>query len=291
MAMFNKCFPALRVCLAVLVSMCVAWVPVRAQIVDSFKGDTIKFDSDSVRRAFDEGPYFGLYKDNYFIFGPPIGQRIQKDNTNIKFQISFAQRLTRSTLPGGTYLFLFYTQKCFWNVLQKSMPMTDLNFNPGIGLTKPLFVRNRFVGKVTLTAEHESNGRDGVASRSWNKLSLGWNIMIDPQVMVHAKFWLPIIDGGENRDILDYCGIYQMGASFTTINQRLGLAVTLVKRRGWKLNYNTILELNYRIFKRDNQYLFMQYYNGYGEGLLAFKEFHSQLRVGIVIKPKLFSDY
>ncbi len=291
MAMFNKCFPALRVCLAVLVSMCVAWVPVRAQIVDSFKGDTIKFDSDSVRRAFDEGPYFGLYKDNYFIFGPPIGQRIQKDNTNIKFQISFAQRLTRSTLPGGTYLFLFYTQKCFWNVLQKSMPMTDLNFNPGIGLTKPLFVRNRFVGKVTLTAEHESNGRDGVASRSWNKLSLGGNIMIDPQVMVHAKFWLPIIDGGENRDILDYCGIYQMGASFTTINQRLGLAVTLVKRRGWKLNYNTILELNYRIFKRDNQYLFMQYYNGYGEGLLAFKEFHSQLRVGIVIKPKLFSDY
>ena len=291
MAMFNKCVPALRVCLAVLVSMCVAWVPGSAQIVDSFKGDTIKFDSDSVRRAFDEGPYFGLYKDNYFIFGPPIGQRIQKDNTNIKFQISFAQRLTRSTLPGGTYLFLFYTQKCFWNVLQKSMPMTDLNFNPGIGLTKPLFVRNRYVGKVTLTAEHESNGRDGVASRSWNKLSLGGNIVIDPQMMVHAKFWLPIIDGGENRDILDYCGIYQMGASFTTLNQRLGLAVTLVKRRGWKLNYNTILELNYRIFKRDNQYLFMQYYNGYGEGLLAFKEFHSQLRVGIVIKPRLFSDY
>lgn len=291
MAMFSKCVPALRVCLAVLVSMCVAWVPGRAQIVDSFKGDTIKFDSDSVRRAFDEGPYFGLYKDNYFIFGPPIGQRIQKDNTNIKFQISFAQRLTRSTLPGGTYLFLFYTQKCFWNVLQKSMPMTDLNFNPGIGLTKPLFVRNRYVGKVTLTAEHESNGRDGVASRSWNKLSLGGNIVIDPQVNVHAKFWLPIIDGGENRDILDYCGIYQMGASFTTLNQRLGLAVTLVKRRGWKLNYNTILELNYRIFKRDNQYLFMQYYNGYGEGLLAFKEFHSQLRVGIVIKPRLFSDY
>ncbi|MDE5749684.1 MAG: phospholipase A [Duncaniella sp.] len=289
--MFNKCVPALRVCLAVLVSMCVAWVPGSAQIVDSFKGDTIKFDSDSVRRAFDEGPYFGLYKDNYFIFGPPIGQRIQKDNTNIKFQISFAQRLTRSTLPGGTYLFLFYTQKCFWNVLQKSMPMTDLNFNPGIGLTKPLFVRNRYVGKVTLTAEHESNGRDGVASRSWNKLSLGGNIVIDPQMMVHAKFWLPIIDGGENRDILDYCGIYQMGASFTTLNQRLGLAVTLVKRRGWKLNYNTILELNYRIFKRDNQYLFMQYYNGYGEGLLAFKEFHSQLRVGIVIKPRLFSDY
>ncbi|MDE6391354.1 MAG: phospholipase A, partial [Duncaniella sp.] len=148
-------------------------VPAQAQIIDSYRGDTIKIDSDSVRRAFDEGPYFGLYKDNYFIFGPPIGPRIAKDNTNIKFQISIAQRLTRSTLPGGTYLFLFYTQKCFWNVLEKSMPMTDLNFNPGIGLTKPLFVRGRFVGKVNLIAEHESNGRDGTASRSWNRISLG----------------------------------------------------------------------------------------------------------------------
>ena len=47
----------------------------------------------------------------------------------------------------------------------------------------------------------------------------------------------------------------------------------------------------YRIFKRDNQFIFLQYYNGYGEGLLAFKEYHNQLRVGIVIKPKFFSEY
>ena len=107
-------------------------------------------NSDSIRRAFDSGPYFGLYKDNYFIFGCPVGQHISKTNTNIKFQISIAQRLTKSTLPLGTYLFLFYSQKCFWNVLENSMPMTDLNFNPGIGLTKPLFVRNRFVCKVNL---------------------------------------------------------------------------------------------------------------------------------------------
>lgn len=82
-----------------------------------------------------------------------------------------------------------------------------------------------------------------------------------------------------------------MGSSFRLPNNRFGISVTLVKRKGWKLNYNTMLELNYRIFKRDNQYLFMQYYNGYGEGLLAYKEFHSSLRVGIVIKPTLFSEY
>ena len=260
----------------------------QAQIVTTGNDD---INNDSIRRAFDDGPYFGLYKDNYFIFGCPVGQRITRENSNIKFQLSISQRLTRSTLPFGTYLYLFYTQKCFWNILENSMPMTDLNFNPGIGLTKPLFVKGRYVGKVSLIAEHESNGRDAAASRSWNRISLGGSFMIDPQLLVHAKAWIPIIDGSENRDILDYCGIYQVGTAMTSPNGRWGLAVNLVKRKGWKLNYNTTVEFNYRVFPRDNQYLFVQYYNGYGEGLLAYKEFHSTIRVGFVIKPKLFSDY
>ena len=259
-----------------------------AQIVN-ISNDEI--DTDSVRRAFDDGPYFGLYKDNYFIIGCPLGPKITKHNSNIKFQISVAQRLTKSTLPFGTFLFLFYSQKCFWNIFENSMPMTDLNFNPGIGLTKPLFVKGRFVGKINLVVEHESNGRDGSASRSWNRISLGGSIMIDPQIVVHGKAWIPIIDGAENKDILDYCGIYQMGTSFTSQNGRFGFAINLVKRKGWKLNYNTTLEFNYRIFKRDNQFLFLQYYSGYGEGLLAYKEYHSMVRVGLVIKPRLFSDY
>ena len=131
----------------------------------------------------------------------------------------------------------------------------------------------------------------GCSHGSWNKLSLAANIIIDPTLTVHGKVWIPIIDGGQNKDILDYCGIYQIGTSFTSLNRRFGLSVLLTKRRGWNLNYNTTVELSYRIFPRDNQFLFMQYYNGYGEGLLAFKEFHSMLRVGICIKPRLFTEY
>lgn len=259
-----------------------------AQIVtDSLE----RVDTDSVRRAFDRGPYFGLYKDNYFIFGTSVNHTPTKTNTDIKFQISIQQRLTRSTLPFGTDLYLFYSQKCWWNVLENSMPMVDLNFNPGIGLAKPLFVKNRYVGKVTLMAEHESNGRDGLASRSWNKISLAASIMIDPQVTVHGKVWIPIVDGQNNRDILDYSGIYQVGTEFTSRNRRFTASVVLVKRRGWKLNYNTIIELGYRIFRRDNQFLFLQFYNGYGECMLDYNQFRSRVRVGIVIKPRLFSEY
>ena len=246
---------------------------------------------DSVTRDFSNQPYFGIYKDNYFIFGPSVGPKATKQNTNVKFQISIAQRLTRSTLPWGTYLYLFYTQKCFWNILENSMPMTDLNFNPGIGITKPLFVKNRYIGKMTLMVEHESNGRDSIWSRSWNKVSLSANIMLSRNLMVHGKLWIPIVDGMNNQDILKYSGIFQTGFQAITNNRRFNFGVTLVKRQGWNLNFNTIVDVSFRILKSDNQFLYLQYYNGYGEGLLDYKQFHSQLRLGLLIKPKLFSEF
>ncbi len=271
--------------------LCVSTLSATGQITKGILHESL--DADSIRYEIEHGSYFSLYKDNYFIAGTAIGGEGKPSNTNsdVKFQISIAQRLTKSTLPFGTYLYLFYSQKCLWNVFENSMPMRDLNFNPGIGLAKHLFVKNRYIGKVTFLVEHESNGRDGIESRSWNKISLAGNIFIDPHIMVHGKIWIPIVDGQNNQDILDYSGIYQTGITMTSLNNRFGFALTLVKRRGWKPNYNSIWELNYRLFKNDNQFLFLQYYNGYGECLLDYNRFHSRLRIGLVIKPKFFSEF
>ena len=146
------------------------------------------FNADSIREQFDNGPYFTLFRDNYFILGTTIGQRPTRTNSDVKFQISIAQRLTKSTLPFNTYLFLTYSQKCMWNVFEESLPMRDFNFNPGIGLAKLLIVKDKLIGKAMLMVEHESNGRDGEASRSWNKISFAANIYIDPQFMIHGKY-------------------------------------------------------------------------------------------------------
>lgn len=273
-----------------VILLCICTVgDARGQIV-SLGNETV--NTDSLRRAFaDTHYYFGLYKDNYFIFGPSISHRPTSENTNVKFQISIAQKLTKSTLPWGTYLYLFYSQKLFWNVLQNSMPMTDLNFNPGIGLTKPLFIKDRFIGKVTVMLEHESNGRDAEASRSWERLTFAGSIMVDPNFVVYGKFWIPFIDGVNNKDILKYCGIFQVGWSMYSSNRKWSSSVTLVKRTDGIFNYNFIVECAYRFSTKSNQYLFAQLYSGYGEGLLDYKQYHNQLRVGIVIKPTLFSDF
>lgn len=246
---------------------------------------------DSLRNEFNNSPYFTLYKDNYFTVGTTVGHKPTRRNSDVKFQISIAQRLTKATLPWNTFLFLMYTQKTFWNVFEKSMPMRDMNFNPGIGLSKPFFGKGRYLGKLTLLVEHESNGRDGKASRSWNRISFSGSTIVDEWLMVHAKLWIPIIDGENNRDILNYCGIAQGGIAVTTPNKNLGWALTMVKRKGWNLNFNTIFEFNWRLSSKENQYFFVQYYNGYGESLLDYNVFHSRIRAGIVIKPKFFSEF
>lgn len=277
-----------RILLLIILAV-TALPPLRAQLVPAENQTNYV---DSLRREFDNGPYFGLYKDNYFTVGTTVGvQKPSRTNSDVKFQISIAQKLTRSVLPWHTYIFLMYTQKTFWNVFEKSLPMHDLNFNPGIGWSKPFFNKDRYVGKLTLLLEHESNGRDSIQSRSWNRISIGGSVLIDPWIMVYGKVWIPIIDGQNNRDILNYCGIYQTGVKIATLDRKFIWDITFVKRKGWNLNFNTIFEFSWRFHKKSNQYFFLQYYNGYGESLLDYNQFHSRLRAGIVIKPKFFSEF
>lgn len=289
MRFYEKVFTMLKrfIIFFVLAFICVQ-ASLHAQIVKIENDELI---SDSIRREFDRGPYFTLYKDNYFVVGTTVGSRPTRTNSDVKFQVSIAQRLTKSTLPFNSYLFLFYNQKVFWNVFENSMPVRDFNFNPGLGLGKLLIVKDRVIGKASVLIEHESNGRDSISSRSWNKISFCGSIFLSPQFMVHAKYWIPIVDGEHNKDILKYSGIYQTGIQITSRDKKIGMAITLTKRKSWNLSCNTMVELNYRLFKKDNQYLFVQYYNGYGEGMLDYKQYHSRLRAGIVIKPSFFSEY
>ena len=264
-------------------------VPARGQIVTIEKSD--KQVADSIRAELDNRPYFSLYKDTYFVGGTVLGGKPTEYNSDVKFQISFQQRLTKSVLPGHTYMYLFYTQKAIWHVFRNSLPFYDLNFNPGIGISKHIIMKNRLLGKLTLMAEHESNGRDGIASRSWNKISLAGEAYISPFLMAHAKYWIPIVDGQYNRDILRYMGIYQAGFQAKSLDDKWVLDMTLVKRKGWDLNFNTIVQLGYRINHNSNQFIMLQYYNGYGEHMLDYNQYHSRIRIGLLIRPRFFSDF
>ena len=232
-----------------------------------------------------------MFEDNYLLGGFPVNKKPTDKNSDVKFQLSISQRLTKSKLPFDTYLFVMYTQKAFWNVFQNSLPMKDLNFNPGVGLTHLLIHENKYIGKVTLLAEHESNGKDSIWSRSWNKITLSTSILWNKNLQSKFEIWAPIIDSYNNKDILKYTGIFQFTMDFLSNNRNFGAAVILNKRQGWNMSLNTTVELSYRFNQRENQYFFLQYYNGYAENLLEYNKFKSMLRVGFVIKPADFRFY
>ena len=261
-----------------------------AQITNISK-DKRAFDADSVVEVFDSQPFFGPYKDTYFTVGLPLNEKPNEFNSDVKFQISFRQRLTKSILPYHSHLFLSYSQKAMWNIFEESLPFHDLNFNPAIGLQKLIVSRGKLVGTATFMLEHESNGRDGEASRSWNKVSFSGAALIDPQLMVHGKTWIPIIDGQNNKDILKYCGIFQAGAQFLSTGKRWVADVTFVKRQGWNLNFNTIVNVGFRIREKDNQFIMLHFYDGYGENLLDYNKYHCRLRIGLLIRPPFFSEF
>ena len=271
--------------------MALVGLPLMGQIVTSRQGVEQKIDVDSIINDFDSRPAFGIYKDTYFVGGTALNTKPTEYNSDVKFQISFHHRLTKSILPLHSHLFLQYSQKAIWNVFEESLPFHDLNFNPGIGIQNLVVYNGKLVGNGTIMLEHESNGRDGEASRSWNKVTVSYAAVIDPQLEVYAKTWIPIIDGQQNKDILKYCGIFQAGSQFISADRRWVADVTFVKRQGWNLNFNTILNVGFRFSKRDNQYLMLHFYDGYGENLLDYNKYHCRLRIGLLIRPNFFSDF
>ena len=270
---------------------------IQITIAQKKKSETIKeriianaYNADSVRAELDKMPYFTLFKDNYFIGGIPIGYKPTSTNSDVKFQLSISQRLTKSKLPFDTYLFIQYTQKAFWNVFQKSLPMRDLNFNPGIGLGHLIIRNNKYIGKAFLMLEHESNGKDSISSRSWNKVTFATALNFSKNWETQFKTWIPIVDGKYNKDLLKYAGIFQIAANYRTDNRRFNCGVILTKRKTWT-SFNTQIELSYKFNNNENQYFFLQYYNGYAENLLEYNKYKSMLRIGFIIKPTDFSFY
>ena len=242
----------------------------REELGKSKSGGSVVIDEKSALELFDNTPSFGIFRDNYFVTGVPTNRKIDKNTADAKFQISIRQRLTKSILPFKTFLYLTYTQKSFWDIYGKSSPFLDNNFNPGLSLSKALIYRNQLMGMAVLSFEHESNGRDSLASRSWNYISL--------------------VDKEGNPDLLKYKGYGFVAFNYQSADERLWCSAVINPRRQF-IDMNTTLEVNFKPSRKANEYFFVQYYNGYAENLLEYDRYVSMVRFGICIKPALRNYY
>ncbi|MDD4819567.1 MAG: phospholipase A [Flavobacteriales bacterium] len=240
---------------------------------------------DQISSAMETIPPFCIFKDNYFISGTNFNGGINSNNSDVKYQISVMDRLIKGALPYDTYLFITYTQKSFWDIYKESAPFEDTNFNPSLGIGNNIVVNDRLAGIVLLQIEHESNGRDSIWNRSWNMVSTTGIYEINRNFNVQMKIWIPFWLAKENKDIAQYKGYWHIGGMYNSTNKRWYFSAVVTKRGGWNFGANVALEAAFRLTKRSNQYICFQYYNGYGESLLDYKQYSNYLRFGLVIKP------
>ncbi|AUC77865.1 phospholipase A [Olleya sp. HaHaR_3_96] len=236
-------------------------------------------------------PYFSIHKDNYFISGIPTNKDINSTTADAKYQISFKQTLTRSRLPWDTYIYLTYTQKSFWNIYEESFPFKDINFNPSLAVGKFIYDKEeRLKGVATLSLEHESNGRDSIYSRSWNRLSLEYTTNLSKNTIASFKAWLPYSYKEGNPDLLDYVGIGQIKVSHTFKPDKLIFDLRL--RKGLNLDGKGSIRTRvyYNPFSNNisNQYLMLEWFLGQSEGLLNYQKSRSMIRFGYVIRTNEF---
>lgn len=249
--------------------------------------DTFK---DSVKKS----PYFSIHKDNFFITGVPTNRTINSSSADAKYQISFKQIITRDKLPWDTYLFLTYTQQAFWNIYEDSFPFRDVNFNPTIALGKPIFNNNDVLkGMATMEIEHDSNGRDSISSRSWNRLTAGYTTKIFHKTIASFEVWLPFGYQNDNSEILKYTGLTEVNLEREF--KRDKLYFNLMLRKGLNLDGKGVIRsrIYYNPFKnnRSNQYIMLEWYLGQAEGLLNYEQNVSMVRIGFIIKSNEFDFF
>ncbi|WP_252723819.1 phospholipase A [Winogradskyella psychrotolerans] len=236
-------------------------------------------------------PYFSIHKDNFFVTGIPTNKDVNSATSNAKYQISFKQVLTRSKLPLDTYLFLTYTQKSFWNIYEESLPFKDINFNPTIALGKYFYDKeDRLKGVGTLAFEHESNGRDSLESRSWNRISFQYTTSIFRNTVASFKAWLPFGYKEGNPDLLEYVGLGQINVSHTYRPDKLIYDLRVRKGLNFEGKGSIRARVYYNPFDNNisNQYLMLEWYVGQAEGLLNYQQSQSMIRIGFVIRTNEF---
>lgn len=244
-----------------------------------------KLTRDQVNDSIAQMPRFSIYKDNYFITGVPLNEEVTAKTANLKYHISFKQLITRNTLPWDTYLFVTYSQKSFWDIYDESSPFKEINFNPSVGLGKPIYNKNdRLTGVLSFMFEHESNGRDSIASRSWNNINLSYHTSLSENTKLKAKVWLPFQYKDGNPDLLEYIGLTELTVSHVIVPDKLEAEMMVRKGLNWEWKGAIRTRFFYTPFKNNNQGFMLEWYNGYSESLIDYTEYVHSVRIGYVIR-------
>lgn len=233
-------------------------------------------------------PALSAHEPMYFVLGG-------RDGADARFQLSFKYRLfDRESLPARLLPLLGsmhfgYTQTSLWDLHGDSKPFRDTSYRPSLFWQGSLDTHHPLLPSYWRAGyEHESNGKEGSASRSIDTLFAQpvWRQDFnDGRSLIVAPKFYGYLDKDENPDIARYRGYADW-------------IIRYGHERGWMLGarlrqgtggyasgeLNLSVPLREPLFSRTGGFLHFQLFSGYGESLLDYNVRQDPtLRIGFSI--------
>jgi phospholipase A1 len=231
--------------------------------------------------------------DNSSGYNPELYQQqfddptIEVDDTEAQFQLSIKAPLAVGLFDKAD-IYLAYTNRSFWQVYNSdiSAPFRETNHEPELWLQ---FRPDWEIFGFTNTANaigivHQSNGRGGVLSRSWNRIYA--NLAVERGNLALAfKPWYRIQEDEEdddNPDITDYLGHYELRAAYKWKEHTF----SGMSRNNLESSFSKgTVELGWSFPLGNYPYLkgYVQFFNGYGESLIDYNQHTNRIGIGLAL--------
>lgn len=256
-----------------------------------------KQDTDNVLKAFT----LMAHKPNYLLiaahnthgYSSEVYQEqynnpsIEADDTEAQFQLSVKFPLAIDFF-GVADLYSAYTNRSFWQVYNSdiSAPFRETNHEPEGWLQfNPQWELWGFTNTANMFGiVHQSNGRGGDLSRSWNRLYANF-IIERGNFALSFKPWYRISEDEEdddNPDITNYLGHYELRAAYKWKEQ----VFSIMSRNNLESGFEKgAVELGWSFPLWNYPYLkgYIQYFTGYGESLIDYNQYVNRIGIGIAL--------
>jgi len=218
------------------------------------------------------------------------------DHTEVKFQLSFKVPLTKDLFGyKDGRIFAAYTMKSFWQAYNGgiSSPFRETNHEPEIFVS--LKSNREILGfnnpYILAGLSHQSNGRSGDRSRSWNRVYLDF-IFERGDFALSIKPWYRLPEGSksypgdpggdDNPDISAYMGYGELTGAWS----KKGNTLSIMLRNNLRHSHNRgAVELGWSFPLGDEMPLkgYIQYFNGYGESLIDYNTSVNRIGFGVLL--------
>ncbi|MDN3638162.1 phospholipase A [Simiduia curdlanivorans] len=245
-------------------------------------------------KALDNPFEISSYRRNYVLFASyndtPNTEIWKLDHpeqdinkVEVKFQLSFKALVARGVLGGD--LWGAYTQQSWWQLYaEESAPFRETNYEPELMLRwdTDLAALGFNMRVWSFGYNHESNGRSGDFSRSWNRLMAHAVVDRGNLIIVPRVWWRFPEDEAtdDNPDIDDYLGYGDVAIAYKWGSN---LFSTTIKGNFRRESPRMGVQLEWTFPVADRFKGYIQYYDGYGESLIDYNHRSKRIGFGVLL--------